>query len=127
MLKPDLTPYLGRRVTVVVDRPMGSIHPRYPASEPYPVNYGFIPGTLSGDGHAIDAYLLGPLEAVNEALGTVIAVVLRSDDDEDKLVAVTEGNSTWTPEAVWAQIEFQERYFESSLLMPDRSHKVDEV
>jgi putative resolvase len=41
---------------VVVDRPRGSRHPRYPASE-YPLDYGYLEGTRSGDGAGIDVWL----------------------------------------------------------------------
>ena len=53
-MKPDLTAWLGRRVRMVVDRALGTAHPRYPDLI-YPVNYGEIPVTLSGDGQPIDA------------------------------------------------------------------------
>ncbi len=29
-MNPDLTPFLGGRVRVVVDRPLGSVQPRWP-------------------------------------------------------------------------------------------------
>ncbi len=35
----------------------GSAHPRHGFL--YPVNYGFVPGTLSPDGAELDAYVLG--------------------------------------------------------------------
>ncbi|MGA7732825.1 MAG: inorganic pyrophosphatase [Chloroflexia bacterium] len=115
-MKPDLRPYLGRRVTVVVDRPLGSPHPRFPEGEPYPVNYGYLAGTMSGDGGEIDAYVLGLDVAVERAEGVVIAVVVRGDDVEDKLVVAVEG---WvvTAEEVWARVEFQERYFDSEVVV----------
>ena len=40
--------YLGKTVCVVMDRPFGSPHPKYGFE--YPVNYGYIPNTISGDG-----------------------------------------------------------------------------
>ena len=40
--------FLNKIVTVKVDRPMGSRHPRHGFI--YPVNYGYIPETISGDG-----------------------------------------------------------------------------
>ncbi len=49
---------LGKIVTVTVDRPLGSYHPDYPDLY-YPVNYGYIEGTLSADDEEIDAYVLG--------------------------------------------------------------------
>src|SRR5438874_4083565 len=90
-MRPDLTSYLGKRVILLIDRPLGSRHPRDPDMA-YPVNYGYIPGTVSGDGHPIDAYLLGVDELVEQAEGIVIALVLRSDDNEDKLVVVPVGH-----------------------------------
>ena len=83
--RPDLTVYLGQTVPIVVDRPLGSSHPRL-ADLQYPINYGYVPGTLSGDGAEIDAYILGVTEPIAAYSGTVIAVVLRLNDTEDKLV-----------------------------------------
>ena len=117
-MKPDLTPYLGRRVTVIVDRPLGSRHPHFSEAEPYPVNYGYLPDTVSGDGQPVDAYLLGWDTPVESADGIVIAIIRRADDAEDKLVVAAEG-VTLTPDEVWAQVDFQERYFNSTLVMPE--------
>jgi hypothetical protein len=41
---------------VVVDRPRGSRHPRYP-ERTYPLDYGFLDGTRSGDGAGVDVWL----------------------------------------------------------------------
>src|SRR5436190_21300832 len=84
-MKPDLTTYLGKRVRVTIDRPLGSRHPQH-ADIVYPVNYGYLPNTVSGDGMPIDAYLLGVDEPLAEAEGLVVAVIIRSDDTEDKSV-----------------------------------------
>jgi inorganic pyrophosphatase len=46
---------LMREHTLVIDRPRGSAHPRYPDSI-YPVDYGYLEGTRSGDGHGIDVW-----------------------------------------------------------------------
>ena len=43
----DLTPFLGQPVTIIVDRTLGSRHPRH-SDIVYPVNYGFLPNTISG-------------------------------------------------------------------------------
>ena len=51
------TNYLGKEVVVKMDRPLGSKHPKHGFI--YTVNYGFIPGTISGDGEELDAYVLG--------------------------------------------------------------------
>ena len=49
--------FLNKKVTVKMDRPMGSKHPKHGFI--YPVNYGYIPNTLSGDFEELDAYVLG--------------------------------------------------------------------
>ncbi|WP_420596567.1 inorganic diphosphatase [Deinococcus sp.] len=113
-MRPDLTPYLGQTVHVVVDRPLGSVHPRWPDLI-YPLNYGELPGTLSGDGQPIDAYLVGWTEPLIEAWGVVVAVVVRENDDEDKLIVARPG-TVWTPDELWAAVNFQERFFVSHLV-----------
>ena len=40
--------YLGKELNIVIDRELGSKHPEYGFI--YPVNYGYVPGTVSGDG-----------------------------------------------------------------------------
>lgn len=49
--------YLGKFVKVKIDRPLGSKHPKH--NFIYPLNYGFIPNTIAGDGEEIDAYIIG--------------------------------------------------------------------
>lgn len=41
---------------VVVDRPRGAPHPRYPAFL-YPLDYGYLQGTQAGDGDGIDVWI----------------------------------------------------------------------
>ena len=40
---------------IVVDRPRGSSHPRYPTMV-YPLDYGYIPNTVGGDGAEVDVF-----------------------------------------------------------------------
>lgn len=56
--KAQVKSYLGKTVDIIIDRPMGSAHPKYPEVI-YPVNYGYIPDVLGGDGEELDVYLLG--------------------------------------------------------------------
>ena len=113
IVRSDLREYLGREVTVTIDRPLGSRHPEHDLR--YPVNYGHLPGTVGGDGAPIDAYLLGVDEPVREARGIVIAVVLRADDDEDKLVVAPAGR-WYSAEEIARLVAFQERYFQSRVV-----------
>ena len=41
---------------IVIDRPKGSAHPRFPEII-YPLDYGYLAGTQSGDGCGIDVWL----------------------------------------------------------------------
>lgn len=113
--RPDLRPYLGQRVHVRVDRPLGSTHPR-DSSFLYPINYGYLPGSRGGDGEPIDAYILGVDGPRHEFEGLVIAIVLRHDDVEDKLVVAPPGQQ-YAAEEIAAQLHFQEQYFTTSLLL----------
>lgn len=101
--------YLGKELNIVIDRELGSKHPEYGFI--YPVNYGYVPGTISGDGEELDCYLLGVFEPVKTFKGKCIAVVHRINDDDDKLIIVPE-NKEYSDDAINALIEFQERYFE---------------
>jgi inorganic pyrophosphatase len=48
--------------SLVIDRPRGSAHPRYP-SVIYPLDYGYLENTTSSDGGGIDVWL-GSLNTV---------------------------------------------------------------
>jgi inorganic pyrophosphatase len=67
---------------VTIDRPARSAHPDYP-SVVYPLDYGYIPGTVGTDGAPVDVFLGGG------ALGLVGAVLTtdhRQGDREVKLL-----------------------------------------
>lgn len=107
----------GCKVTVKVDRPMGSAHPEWPDLI-YPVNYGYVPGRMAPDGEEQDAYLLGVEEPVEEFTGRLAAVIHRLDDVEDKWV-VTPLNLRLSEEEIREKTWFQERYFKSEIRMAD--------
>jgi len=106
---------IGKTVTVTVDRPLGSVHPRY-KNIVYPVNYGYVEGIIGGDGEEQDAYILGVDRPVESFTGRVIAVVCRLNDDEDKWVVAPEG-VVFTKEEILGRIYFQERYFDFEIIM----------
>lgn len=105
--------YLGKIVDVKMDRPMGSRHPNH--GFVYPVNYGYIPGTISGDGEELDAYVLGEHEPLETFTGRVIAIVHRINDNDDKLVAMKDGRN-YTDDQIMALVEFQEKWFQVEIL-----------
>ena len=76
--------FLGKVLEVKMDRMLGTRHPKHGFM--YPVNYGYIPGTISGDGEELDAYVVGEFEPVETFSGKVIAIIHRKNDDDDKLI-----------------------------------------
>ena len=106
---------LGKTVRVVVDRPMGTYHPKHKDIY-YSVNYGYIEGIIAADGEEQDAYILGVSEPVSEMCGRVIAIIHRFDDVEEKWVVAPEGVS-FTAEEIMRQVDFQERFFRTEIRM----------
>lgn len=104
--------FLGKTVTVVVDRPLGSKHPKH--GFVYEVNYGYIPDTKSPDGEELDAYYLGVDKPIEKADGVCIAVIHRTDDDDDKLVVVHQGIDI-DNEKIEKLVEFQEKWFKHQI------------
>ena len=105
--------YIGKIVTVKMDRPFGSKHPKHGFI--YPVNYGYIPNTISGDGEELDAYVVGVHEPLDTFEGKVIAVIVRLNDNDDKLV-VAPTNKNYTDDQIIALTEFQEKFFEIKIV-----------
>ncbi len=54
--KTDTKSYIGKTITAKIDRQWFK-HPQYGFI--YPINYGYIPNTISGDGEELDCYILG--------------------------------------------------------------------
>lgn len=105
--------YLGQKVNVVIDRPLGSKHPKY--SFIYEVNYGYIPNTMSPDGEELDAYVLGLDKPIDKTVGVCIAVIHRIDDNDDKLVITTKGED-FSDKEIEKLVEFQEKWFKHLIL-----------
>ena len=105
--------YFGKKVLVKVDRKLGEKHPKWDWS--YPVNYGFVPGVIAPDGEELDAYILRVDKPVEEFEGKVVAIVHRTENDDDKLVVVPEGESV-TDEEIEKMVEFQEKWFKHEVV-----------
>ncbi len=106
--------FLGKTVTVVIDRPIGFHHMTKGIHLDYTVNYGYLPGITGGDGEEQDVYILGTEEPLETFTGPIIGVVRRADDNEDKFVAAPEG-MVFTAAEIAEKIHFVEKYFESTI------------
>ena len=106
--------YLGKSVTVVIDRPVGFHHVTKGIHLDYTVNYGFLPGITGGDGEDQDVYVLGVPEPLEAFAGRIIGAVRRKDDNEDKLIAAPEGQR-FTAKQIAREIFFVEKYFDSTV------------
>jgi inorganic pyrophosphatase len=68
---------------IVVDRPKGSMHPRFPGKE-YPVDYGYLEGTTSIDAGGVDVWV-GSLDK-HIVVGVLCTVDLLKRDTELKIL-----------------------------------------
>ena len=105
--------YLNKNIHVVMDRPLGTKHPKH--GFVYPINYGFIPNTVSGDGEELDAYVLGVDTPLREFQGVCIAVIHRTNDDDDKLIVVPDGVNL-TNDEIEKMVSYQEKWFKHVII-----------
>ena len=108
--RPDLCQYAGKTLHILVDRPIGYDH----HGLIYPINYGYLPGVLAGDGEEQDAYILGVSQPLTEFDGVAIGAALRKDDCEDKLIVAPAGKLYHQGEIAQA-VFFQEQYFSGTI------------
>lgn len=109
--------FLGKEVSVIIDRPLGSKHHKHGFI--YETNYGHIPKTKSADGEELDAYYLGVDKPLKKAKGVCVAIIHRTNDDDDKLVVVSKDNKDIADEEIDKLTEFQEKWFEHVIVRED--------
>lgn len=109
----DTTNFLGKKVDVIIDRSLGSKHPKHGFI--YKVNYGYIPDTKAPDGEEIDAYVLGVEKPLEKFSGICIAIIHRTDDDDDKLVITPNGEEI-SDEEIEKLVNFQEKWFKHKII-----------
>ena len=102
---------LGTTVHVEVDRPIGYCH----KGLIYPVNYGYIPGLIAGDGEEQDAYILGVDSPLSSFDGQVVGAIRRKNDAEDKLIVAPEG-MVFHQGQIAEAVRFQEQYFDTYIV-----------
>ena len=97
--------YIGKIVNVKIDRQLNSKHPKH----------GFVPNTISGDGEELDCYVLGVDEPIENFEGRCIAVIHRTNDNDDKLIVVPDGKN-YSDDEIRELTFFQEQFFESEFI-----------
>jgi inorganic pyrophosphatase len=79
---------LVEQSAIVIDRPKGTAHPRYPDFV-YPVDYGYLDSTSSMDGGGIDVWLGSEKERLLDAVMCIVDLTKR-DSEIKLLVGCTE-------------------------------------
>lgn len=106
--------YLGKTVDIKIDRHIGYVHKKENYSLTYPINYGYIPGVIGGDGEELDVYLLGVDKPITEYSAKIIGIAHRENDVEDKLVAAP-ANIIFYQNEIAEAIHFQEQYYKTTV------------
>lgn len=118
IIREKLESMIGEKITVYIDRPIGSTHPNH-NDIIYPINYGYIKEIVAVDGEYQDAYVLGENKAVDQCQGIIYAVVERKNDIEDKLIIVSD-NKEYSIDEIKAKINFQEKFFKYKIIKEKR-------
>lgn len=105
--------FLNQTIEVIIDRSLGSTHPKWKFK--YPVNYGYLPEIFAPDGEELDAYVLKVDQPLEKFVGRVVAIIHRLDDDDDKLVVIPD-NETITDEEINQMTYFQEQFFQHQII-----------
>ncbi|HIG96502.1 TPA: inorganic pyrophosphatase [Candidatus Woesearchaeota archaeon] len=111
--KVKSTSFLGKIIAITIDRPLHSKHPKYDWL--YELNYGFVQNTIADDGEELDAYIIGIDKPLEEFIGKCIAIIHRTNDNDDKLVIVPNGMNL-TDEEIKSATLFQEQFFKSEII-----------
>lgn len=73
---------------IVIDRPKGGTHPNYPEIT-YPIDYGHLKGTSSGDGNEIDVWQGSMEDRQLRAIACTVDLI-KKDTEVKLLVGCTE-------------------------------------
>jgi inorganic pyrophosphatase len=79
----DYLQHLVDSSQIILDRPKGTIHPRF-AQQPYPVSYGYLSGTTAIDAGGVDIWV-GSAEE-KKVNGVLCTVDLLKRDTELKII-----------------------------------------
>ena len=100
---------IGKTVHVIVDHPLGSMHPTLAVY--YPVNAGY--AILNEE--TADSYVIGPNEPLDAFTGTVCGIIYRRNSDRIRLIVCRTGEIP-DKEKIIQAVGFEEQYFETRIL-----------
>lgn len=114
VIRKKMESMIGHTIKVYVDRPIGSHHPKH-NDIIYPINYGYIKEIIADDKEYQDVYILGEDKALDCVEGKIYAIIERENDNEDKLIVVT-NNKEYSNEEIRKLVDFQEKYFKYKII-----------
>lgn len=107
---------LGKKVHVIIDHPLGSLHPFIP-DQIYPINTGYIEYA----DNLIETYVIGTNEPVETFDGFVRAVIYRHNDSA-RIVACPAALQL-TKKQVIDAVAFQEQYYDTRIVIDGQEEK----
>lgn len=107
LIEPNLVMSKYQKYTITIDRPIGYMDE---FNNHYPINYGFIPDLIAGDGEEQDVYIIDETQPLVISTKYKIAVIHRLNDSEDKWVCASSGD--YSIDQIYQKVKFIEQYFE---------------
>ena len=96
--------YIGKIVEIKIDKPYGSRNSEHGFI--YELNYGYVT-----DEKGLDAYYLGVKAPISTAKGKCIAIIHRTESNQNVLVVMPEEKDNISDEEIEKLVQFQERHF----------------
>ena len=109
--------HLVQTQKLVIDRPKGSGHPQFPESI-YPLDYGYLEGTISGDGQGIDVW--------HGSLGDKTVQAVFSVIDSRTRILETKLIVGCTDDDIETIMKYHNSYSQSAIMVKRKSEK-DEI
>ncbi len=108
--------YLGRKISVSIDVPYGSVHPHFNAE--MRCNYGYADHSV-GDGAFQNVYFCGPQVPLESAEGIVRAIIWHRDDEGSVWIVSPEGYTD--RQAMIDAVGPLEQYFDSRIIWDEHT------
>jgi inorganic pyrophosphatase len=110
----ELLDLIGKKVSVQVDRPIGTPHPMN-VNFIYPINFGQTSDVKGITGNNIDVYIMGIEKPCKKFKGICVAVIYPPKNKGFRLIVAPEGQQ-YSYQEMHHAVDFQERFFKSRIL-----------